>query len=136
MDALDGLEQLVAETVNMVLRQEGEALGDRMLSVVLTNDEEIQQLNAQYRGKDKPTNVLAFPSDEEEELGDILVAFETVKLESQDQHKAFKDHVIHLLVHAVLHLLGYDHEEEGDANLMESKEISILSLLAIANPYE
>lgn len=106
------------------------------LSVVLCDDAYIQELNAEYRGKDKPTNVLSFPQDEDFHLGDIVIAFETIKREADEQNKTFQDHFSHMLVHGFLHLLGYDHESDEEADVMENTEIQILGALGIKNPYE
>ncbi len=106
------------------------------LAVVFTDDASIRDMNHQFRGKDAPTNVLSFPSDEEEELGDIILAYETIEKEAAEQRKSFDNHLTHLLIHGILHLLGYDHSEEDEARDMESLEIRILAKLDIANPYE
>jgi probable rRNA maturation factor len=126
------------------------AVGGRQveISVSLADDETIQALNKKYRGKDKPTNVLSFAALDAEEnqpaspvcampcaLGDIIIAFETVKRESEAMNVPFRDHFTHLLIHGTLHLLGYDHLQENDAKVMEKLEISILSSLGIENPY-
>jgi probable rRNA maturation factor len=103
------------------------------ISVVLADDAFVRELNRTYRGKDKPTNVLSFPSDEH--LGDIVLAFETVASEAAQQGKSFKAHAQHLLVHGTLHLLGYDHEQEAQAEEMEGLEVKILKKLGVANPY-
>lgn len=105
------------------------------IAVVLADDAFAQQLNRDYRGKDKPTNVLSFPNDEAGQLGDIVLAFETVEREAAEQGKSFKHHAVHLLVHGTLHLLGYDHEIEKEAARMEKLEIKILDKLGVANPY-
>ena len=113
------------------------------LTIQLSDDATIRALNADFRGKDKPTNVLSFPSGEwppakganEIFLGDIILARETIQREAAEQGKAFTDHLTHLVVHGVLHLLGHDHEVEAEAEKMERLEIEILSSLAIANPY-
>ncbi len=105
------------------------------LSVVLTNDAEIKALNREYRGKNKPTNVLSFPMGEGGELGDIVLAFETVKAEAKAQKKTLRAHTAHLIVHGCLHLLGFDHMTEKDAQKMESRETEILAAFKIKNPY-
>ena len=116
------------------------------ISVVLGNDLEIKKLNKNYRQKNKPTNVLSFPAvdfknmnkAEAEEfimLGDIILAFETIKNEAAEQNKTFANHLYHLLIHSLLHLLGHDHEKEKEAKIMENLEIKLLKDLDIANPY-
>lgn len=114
-----------------------EALGKKggMISVVLADDAFVHELNHQYRGKDKPTNVLSFPG-EGEELGDIVLAFETLKREAKEQKKSFRAHCAHLVVHGVLHLLGHDHENDKDATRMEAQEVAVLAKLGFSNPYE
>lgn len=105
------------------------------VSVVLADDNFVQGLNREYRGKDKPTNVLSFPQDPPM-LGDIVLAFETIEREASEQNKDFAAHLTHLLVHGVLHLLGYDHEDDQEASEMEGLEIEILQKMGINNPYE
>ena len=107
---------------------------------------ESQELNLQYREKDKPTNVLSFPSDIPEEmlslldaepLGDLVICIPVVLQEATEQQKTPSDHFTHLLIHGILHLLGYDHEtSEAEAEEMEALEIEILKKLGIANPYQ
>jgi probable rRNA maturation factor len=112
------------------------ALTDEHLSILLTNDKNIQQLNKNFRDKDKPTNVLSFPADDEGEyMGDIAVAFETIKREAIEQDKSFHHHFIHMLIHGILHLDGYDHETDEEAEEMEALEIKILADMGIKNPY-
>ncbi|PCI00965.1 MAG: rRNA maturation RNase YbeY [Alphaproteobacteria bacterium] len=112
------------------------------LSVTFTlmNDPEIQTLNKNFRQKDKPTNVLSFPDGEPDDngrlhLGDIAIAFETLTRESKEQDISFKNHLSHLIVHGLLHLYGYDHEDDSEADEMESLEIEILKDMGIKNPY-
>ena len=112
------------------------AFGQGEVVIQLSNDDEVQALNARFRGKDKPTNVLSFPDGEDGRLGDIILAYETIAREATEQHKRFKDHLAHLVVHGVLHLQGYDHETERDANRMEDKERMLLAAMGIADPYE
>ena len=106
------------------------------LSIALSNDALIQDLNKQYRGKDKPTNVLSFPQDDDFSLGDIVLALETIQKEAEEQDKSFDDHFVHLVVHGTLHLLGHDHEEDDEAEEMEALEVKILNDMGIENPYE
>lgn len=118
---------------------------DFELSLLLTNDTAIRDLNKAHRGKDKPTNVLSFPMQEWDEddpfytpvfqLGDIALALETLERESKEQNKSFQHHCIHMLTHGILHLLGYDHEHDTEAEEMESLEIQILQTMHIKNPY-
>jgi probable rRNA maturation factor len=112
------------------------------LSLVFANDAMIQSLNAQWRGKDKPTNVLSFPAFPLKPgaklplmLGDIVLARETAAREALAEDKPFDSHVSHLLLHGFLHLLGYDHETEAEALAMETIETRILASLAIPDPY-
>lgn len=112
------------------------------VSLLFTDDAAVQALNQQWRGQDKPTNVLSFPAGESpveldvEFLGDIALAFETVRREALDEAKTFDHHLTHLLVHGFLHLCGYDHETgDEDAEEMETLERAILARLAIADPY-
>ncbi|MCE6001345.1 rRNA maturation RNase YbeY [Acinetobacter pittii] len=119
---------------------------DCEIGVACVDLEESQQLNLQYREKDKPTNVLSFPSDIPEEvlpmldalpLGDLVICIPVVLQEALEQKKTAQNHFAHLLVHGVLHLLGYDHEtSDEDAEEMEGLEIEILAKLNIANPYQ
>ncbi len=108
---------------------------------MLTNDAGIRRLNGQWRGKDKATNVLSFPTPEvaraggEPHLGDIAIAFETVEREALSEGKAFENHLMHLAVHGTLHLLGYDHEVADEAEEMEAMERTVLATLGVPDPY-
>jgi len=118
------------------------------LSVRLTSDEHVRALNSQWRGKDKATNVLSFPMLETDDLeianvagpelllGDIVLARGVCLAEAADKQVTVEDHATHLIVHGTLHLLGYDHHEEGEAADMEAREVRALQRLGIANPYE
>lgn len=106
------------------------------VSISLVSDAQMKKINFQFRDKNKPTNVLSFPAFDEVFLGDIVIAFETLERESKEQNKTFSDHLTHLILHSILHLLGYDHEEEKDAKKMERLEMKILQQLGIANPYK
>jgi probable rRNA maturation factor len=114
------------------------------MTVVLADDAFVRELNRDYRGMDKPTNVLSFSNDELPRLfkksecyhlGDIVLAYETLEREALAQTKRPRDHATHLLVHGILHLLGYDHINDKDAISMEKMEIKILKKHGIANPY-
>ncbi|KQT48369.1 hypothetical protein ASG47_08435 [Devosia sp. Leaf420] len=114
--------------------------GAAEISVLLTDDEEQRELNAQYRGKDSSTNVLSFPQIEPFGpvfgiLGDITLARETLIREAEEQGTSLEDHFTHLVVHGFLHILGYDHLEEDEALKMEGLETQILARLGIADPY-
>jgi probable rRNA maturation factor len=132
-----GVEGVVTRAIEAVLP--GDARG---IDVVLTNDAEMQILNKEWRGMNKPTNVLSFPSPdmpvpegEVAHLGDIVLAWGTVTREAQDAGKPLSAHVTHLVVHGTLHLLGFDHEDDADADVMEKKETEVLASLNIADPY-
>ncbi len=110
------------------------------VSMRIVDETEMSELNGQYRGKPQPTNVLSFPADLPPELklphlGDIVICATVVEREAQAQHKLATDHWAHLVIHGTLHLLGFDHIDAADAEVMESMEIAILKTLKIANPY-
>ena len=119
--------------------------GEAELAVMLTDDAGIRTLNNNWRGVDKPTNVLSFPAlpptgaggrdDAPHMLGDIAIAYETTRKEADDEQKPFDHHLSHLAVHGFLHLIGYDHEKDHDAERMESLEQEILAQLGIPDPY-
>lgn len=104
-------------------------------ALALADDAMLHDLNRRFRGKDKATNVLSFPSGEEEFLGDIAISLQTVVREAAEQDKKPGDHALHMLVHGLLHLLGYDHDTDEDAEEMESLERRVLENLGIADPY-
>ena len=124
IDAEEGLDELItAKNINFSF----------------VSEEEIQKLNLTFLKKDKPTNVLSFPSPatdlNQDLLGDIAICIDIIKKESLEQGKEAADHLIHIILHSVLHLVGYDHEDEASANKMELLEISTLKKIGIANPY-
>jgi len=111
-------------------------VGSLALTVALADDKAVRALNARDRKKDKPTNVLSYPSGERPFLGDVVLARQTVWREATSQKKTPSDHLTHLVVHGTLHLLGYDHETgEADARRMEALERRVLAKLGIADPY-
>jgi probable rRNA maturation factor len=106
------------------------------LTVLLTTDKRVQALNRDFRSKDKPTNVLSFPSGGNDYLGDIAMAYGVTAKEAKAEGKTLLDHATHLAVHGVLHLVGYDHVTARQAKVMEPMETRILATLGIADPYE
>jgi probable rRNA maturation factor len=129
--SLPGVERLVRKAARA-------ALGTRTksLTVALADDRRVQALNERDRNKDRPTNVLSYPSGEKSFLGDIVLARQTIWREARAQRKKPADHVAHLVVHGTLHLLGYDHESSNaDAERMEALERRVLKKLGIADPY-
>ena len=143
-----GLGAIAEQAAQAVLHHLGIA-EDHEIAVLGCDDTRIAVLNADFRGKPTPTNVLSWPSEdlsadtpgenplppELPELGDIAIAFQTCEREAQEQGKPFADHVTHLVIHAVLHLLGYDHIRDADATLMEGIEVAILGKLGVPDPY-
>lgn len=134
--------------VDAAIEGAGEDEAPLELSVVLTDDASVQKLNKDYRSKDAPTNVLSFaaremgielpddiPEDMPEPLGDVIVAYETTAREAAEAGKTLADHLCHLIIHGVLHLLGYDHQNDDQADEMESLETEVLAGLGIADPY-
>ena len=135
------LRQTAQEAVTAAARRAGHE-GAATLSVLFTDDAEMQALNSRFRGKDKPTNVLSFPAASgmlppgvPRHLGDIALGYETVAREAETEQKPFGHHLTHLVVHGFLHLLGYDHETPEEAEEMEQLEREILEGLAIGDPY-
>lgn len=119
-----------------------EIMADAELTVRLVDEQESQQLNHDYRGKDYPTNVLSFPFEVPEYidepmplLGDLVICGQVVRREAKEQNKTEQAHWAHMLVHGTLHLLGYDHINDDDADEMEAIEIKILSQMGFPNPY-
>ncbi len=152
----DLLPALAETAAQAVLADQGLDPAAFEVSLLGCDDARIAVLNAEFRGKPAPTNVLSWPSqdlapeaegtrpdlpepflpDERESLGDIAIAWETCAREAEEQGKSLHDHVLHLIVHGILHLLGYDHIREGDAALMEGTEVRVLDRMGISDPYE
>lgn len=147
-----GLDALAEPAAVATLTHLGLDAGDWEISLLACDDARIAVLNADFRGKPAPTNVLSWPSEErgaevagdapelpepgfDSELGDIAIAYDTCLREAQEAGKPMSEHVTHLIVHAVLHLLGYDHVRDADATLMEGLEVEILGKLGLSNPY-
>ena len=128
--------------VNLALETAG-FINPAEMTLRFTTNEEVQTLNRDFRDKDKPTNVLSFPfevpdflQDEEPTLGDIIIAMPVIEAEAKAQGKTIENHLAHMTIHGTLHLLGFDHIEDEEAEEMEALEIQILKKLGISNPYE
>jgi len=149
-EAVPDLDVSVADTVsvamNMAIARSGNVRKkqETEISLLFTNNQKVQALNAQYRGADRPTNVLSFPGHIDQDssvssvipLGDIALAFELIDQEAAAQGKSVSDHMSHLIVHGLLHLLGYDHKHDRDAVEMEQLERRILMSMGLHDPYE
>jgi probable rRNA maturation factor len=139
--ALPAVARIVRAAARAALAQSGKRIGAAELSLVLADDATVRDLNTRWRGKDAPTNVLAFASDEAPAkgkpvlLGDVVLAFQTVAREAKEQKKRLADHLRHLVIHGVLHLLGYDHVKAAPAKRMEALETRILASLGVTDPY-
>lgn len=138
--SLLALSQEATETAPLAMKSP-----HRLAVLVMSDDASIKDLNQTYRGRDKATNVLSFPSTEsllpgeENEpvhIGDVILAYDYVSEEAKNEKKALQTHLSHLVVHGVLHLLGYDHETSEDAEAMETLEIKLMKQLGLENPYE
>ena len=132
------LDNKLNKIVSTILDQE--KMSDCVINLRLLNDKEMRKLNMQFRQKDKTTNVLSFPNDDisvtqTKNIGDIAISVEYVKAEAKKEGKTFDDHIIHMLAHGVYHILGYDHENNENAVIMENKEIQTLKKINISNPY-
>ncbi|WP_269220060.1 rRNA maturation RNase YbeY [Brevundimonas vesicularis] len=130
--ALPDAEAVVERAAQAAL---GAVKGD--IAVLLTDDAAMRELNGRFRDKDKPTNVLSFPAPENAfpHLGDIVLAYGVCATEAEAQGKTLADHLSHLVVHGVLHLLGRDHEDDTEAEEMEAEEREILAQIGVADPY-
>jgi probable rRNA maturation factor len=140
--ALGDPETAIREAVDAALRVASDApREDVEVSVLLSDDAGIRALNRAWRGQDKATNVLSFPAPRHPEapgarpLGDLAFAAETLRREAEAEGKSLTDHFAHLAIHGTLHLLGYDHALEAEAEIMEALEVKALATLGIADPY-
>lgn len=141
-------EDIFAEVISELKPEWLEGKKEVNINLSLSDDEEIRQLNFEFRQLDKPTNVLSFANiddeefdaylkrNEEIELGDIIIALQTMVEQSAEQEISLHDHYCHILIHGFLHLLGYDHIEEEEAKEMECEEINLLKKMNIDNPYD
>jgi probable rRNA maturation factor len=121
-----------------LVRQAAKAvMGKGAAAVLLTDNARVKDLNGRFRGKDIPTNVLSFPAPPNPmgHLGDLALAFGVCEAEARDQGKPLADHLRHLVVHGLLHLLGYDHEVEAEGDIMEALERDILGAIGVPDPY-
>ena len=133
----------LSDAVALVERASATALGETGgdVFVLLTDDAAVQDLNARFRDKNQPTNVLSFPAAEmtipgqAPHLGDLVLAYGTCATEAEAQGKSLADHLTHLTIHGVLHLLGRDHVDEAEAEAMEAEERTLLASLGVADPY-
>jgi probable rRNA maturation factor len=138
-------EAVILRAINAAAEMVDADVVDAEIAVMLTDDAGIRTLNSNWRGIDKPTNVLSFPAlqptgprepdDAPRMLGDIAIAYQTTRREADEEQKPFEHHLSHLAVHGFLHLIGYDHETDTEAETMEALEQEILAQLAIPDPY-
>ncbi len=154
-DTEAALSRQISECAEIVIRYAAQHTWDKTARAATATDpdvcirlvdaEESRQLNSAYRGKDKPTNVLSFPAALDEQtiaatqlelLGDIVICKSVVEAEALQQNKRFDDHLAHMVIHGLLHLYGYDHENEADAQQMESIEREILDHFGVDDPYQ
>lgn len=133
---VEGLEALCLDAVRAALAGLDSARPGAAV-ILFTSDETVQALNARFRGKDAPTNVLSFPAPESESYpGDIALAYDTCLAEAGAREIALAHHAAHLAVHGVLHLNGFDHQDEAEAGRMEALEIAALARIGVADPYQ
>jgi probable rRNA maturation factor len=141
--ALPGAEEIARRAIALAAASTGESVRNAELSILFCDDETIAVLNGRWRGQEKPTNVLSFPALplhgaaplDTAPLGDIAIAYETLVREAADSGKTPPDHLAHLVVHGFLHLLGYDHQIDDEAERMERLERDILARIGVADPY-
>jgi probable rRNA maturation factor len=133
LERAPGIETLAERCRRAAAERAPPLSGD--VAVLFADDAAVRELNRRYRGKNAPTNVLSFPSGESGFLGDVALAFETCAREAEESRKPFADHAAHLLVHGLLHLAGYDHETDAEAEKMEALEAEVLDALGVSDPY-
>ena len=136
--ALPQAEAVVRRAAEAVLDEIAPTdLDEPVVAVMLADDDTVAELNQRFRAKAGPTNVLSFPApaNPEGQIGDIVLAYGVCARVASDQGKSLEDHLMHLTVHGVLHLLGYDHEADDEAEAMEALERSILETLGVSDPY-
>jgi probable rRNA maturation factor len=134
----DSLEEKLNKALSYIFKEEG--ITDSSINLKILTDEDIKELNKKFRNKNTTTNVLSFSNEDVSKsitgnLGDIAISYEFAKRESKEHKKNFDDHMIHMLVHGVYHILGFDHENDEMADIMEIKEVKLLKKLDIKNPY-
>ena len=134
----DSLEEKLNKALSYIFKEEG--ITDSSINLKILTDEDIKELNKKFRNKNTTTNVLSFSNEDVSKsitgnLGDIAISYEFVKRESKEHKKNFDVHMIHMLVHGVYHILGFDHENDEMADIMEIKEVKLLKKLDIKNPY-
>ncbi len=135
--ALPDAASIAKAAARAASKEAGGEAGKGVLAILLTDDAALSDLNGRFRGRIGPTNVLAFPppTGARGQLGDIALAFGVCAGEAAEQRKTLADHLRHLVVHGVLHLIGYDHGDSGEASSMEAKERELLAAMGIADPY-
>ena len=145
MDEWDDIdiETICRRCAESLVEASPEGYREGEVSLLLTSDEEVRQLNRDWRGKDKPTNVLSFPAEDfpipdgmPAPLGEIALAYETCAREAAEKGTSISNHTSHLLVHGILHLMGYDHQTDEEAEEMENLERALLARIGIGDPYE
>ena len=136
-----GKELIAKLNLAFEVLSDDEDLSDKTINIKIVNNEEMINLNKQFRKKESTTNVLSFTNQDISKsitgnLGDLAINYDFIKKESKEQGKTFDDHIIHMLINGIYHILGFDHENDKMATVMEEKEIALLNKLNISNPYK
>ncbi|MFW2341912.1 rRNA maturation RNase YbeY [Brevundimonas sp.] len=141
-EAMADVEAVVARAAAAVLTDTAASDGEPLATVLLEDDDAVRALNARFRDRDAPTNVLSFPAnavpgtpDADPYLGDIILAFGVCRREADEQGKPLAHHLSHLVIHGLLHLMGHDHQDDAEAEVMEARERTLLAGLGIEDPY-